>query len=116
MAGVVQIPWYATVFRGDKLEKALEIIAPIALRYGATSYSVFRSRTDRYKFVQTATFEDHLDWERYWYGDDFNAWRSDFSSWYQVPVLYDWTDVIVSGGIGEEQGDAVGAPADGDTA
>ena len=36
MAGVVHIPWYATGFRGDKLEAALAEIAPIALRYGAT--------------------------------------------------------------------------------
>ena len=31
MAGVVHIPWYATVFRGDKFEAALEEIAPLAL-------------------------------------------------------------------------------------
>ena len=69
MAGVVHIPWYATVFRGDKLEAALELIAPLALRYGATDYRVYRSRDDRYKFMQMATFEDKLDFERYWYGD-----------------------------------------------
>ena len=32
MAGVVHIPWYATVFRGDKLEAALAEIAPLALK------------------------------------------------------------------------------------
>jgi hypothetical protein len=73
MAGVVQVPWYATVFRGDRLEEALLQIAPLALRYGATDYRVYRSREDRYKFTQMATFEDHLDWERYWYGEEFAA-------------------------------------------
>ncbi len=68
MASVVHIPWYATVFRGDKLEAALELIAPLALRYGASDYRVYRSRDDRYKFLQMATFEDKLDFERYWYG------------------------------------------------
>jgi len=29
MAGVVYIPWYATVFRGDKLEGAVAEIAPV---------------------------------------------------------------------------------------
>jgi hypothetical protein len=57
-AGAVHIPWYATGFRGDKLEAALAGIAPLALRYGAKSYSVFRYRDDRYKFLQTATFDD----------------------------------------------------------
>ena len=101
-AGVVHIPWYATVFRGDKFQQALEIIAPMALRYGATEYEVHRSRDDRYKFLQMATFEDKLDWERYWYGDEFSAWRSDYSSWYQVPVVYSPTVLVASGRIGPE--------------
>jgi hypothetical protein len=102
MAGVVHIPWYATVFRGDKFEEALGLIAPLALRYGATDYRVYRSRDDRYKFLQMATFEDKLDFERYWYGDDFNAWRADYSSWYQVPIVYAWNDLVLSGGIATE--------------
>jgi hypothetical protein len=106
MAGVVQIPWYATVFRGDKLKAALDEIAPLALRFGATDYAVYRSRDDRYKFVQTATFPDHLDFERYWYGDDFAQWRVDRSGWYQVPVIYGWWDLTASGGL-EQVGGAV---------
>ena len=47
-AGVMHIPWYATVFRGDKVAAALVEIAPVALRYGATDYAVYRSRDDRY--------------------------------------------------------------------
>ena len=57
-AGSVQIPWYATVLRGDKLAEALQEIAPVALRYNATSFAVYRSRDDRYKFLQMATFEN----------------------------------------------------------
>ena len=58
MAGVVHIPWYATLFRGDRFEGALEEIAPLALRYGATEYAIYRSRDDAYKFLQLATFEE----------------------------------------------------------
>ena len=36
MAVVFTVPWYATGFRGDQLEAALQEIAPVALRYGAT--------------------------------------------------------------------------------
>lgn len=97
MAGVVHVPWYATGFRGDKLEAALAEIAPIALRYGATSYSVFRYRDDRYKFLQTAAFESKMDWERYWMGPEFIDFRVLSSSHYQVPVVYGWTDLVTSG-------------------
>jgi hypothetical protein len=98
MAGIVHIPWYATGFRGDKLEAALAEIAPVAMRYGATAYQVFRFRDDRYKFLQTAEFEDKLDFERYWNGREFIDFRVNCASWYQVPVLYGWSDEVVGGG------------------
>ena len=98
-AGVVHIPWYATTFRGDRFAEALEEIAPLALRYGAHDYAVYRSRDDRYRFLQMATFEDKLDFERYWYGEDFSQWRTDRAGWYQVPVIYAWHDLLISGGL-----------------
>ena len=99
MAGVVHIPWYATVWRGDRLEEALGQIAPLALRYGATEYAVHRSRDDAYKFLQMATFENKVDFERYWNGEDFSLWCADYAGWYTVPVLYVWHDLVVRGGI-----------------
>ena len=74
-AGVAVIPWYATVFRGDRLEAVVNEIAPVALRYGATEFEVLRSREDRYRFRQSATFERKIDFERYWYGPEFAAFR-----------------------------------------
>ena len=100
-AGVVHIPWYATVFRGDKFAAALAEIAPIALRYGATDYTVYRSRDDGYKFLQLASFDSKVDFERYWYGEEFSYFRTDTASMYQVPVLYVWNDVLVTGSLGE---------------
>ena len=97
MGGVVHIPWYATLFRGDKFAVALQEIAPVALRYGATEYSAYRSRDDTYKFLQLAWFEEKTDFERYWYGEEFSEWRTDYSSWYQVPVVYVWNDQIAAG-------------------
>jgi hypothetical protein len=94
MAGVVHIPWYATVWRGDRMEEALGQIAPLALRYGATEYAVHRSRDDPYKLLQMSWFESKLDWQRYWDGPEFIAWRADYSSFYQVPVLYVWHDLV----------------------
>jgi hypothetical protein len=102
MAGVVHIPWYATGFRADQLEQALAGIASIAPRYGATSYQVFRFRDDRYKFLQTVEFASKEQWESYWYSPEFIEFRTLASSWYQVPVLYGWTDLVASGTLHDD--------------
>ena len=102
MAGIVHIPWYATLFRGDKFEVALQEIAPVALRYGASEYRVYRGQDDAYKFLQMATFEDHIDWDRYWNGEEFSLWRADYTSWFQVPVLYTWHTLSSVGGLAKE--------------
>jgi hypothetical protein len=113
-AGIVHIPWYATVFRGDKLAVALKEIAPVALRYGATDFAVHRSRDDQYRFLQMARFESKVDFERYWYGEEFIGFRADYSSWFQVPVLYVWNDIVLQGSLDGELTSAT-APAEGDT-
>ncbi len=59
MAGTVIVPWYATGFRADAFETALGEVAATALRYGASSYGVYRARDDHYKFQQFAAFEEH---------------------------------------------------------
>ena len=97
--GVVHLPFYATGFRGDDLEAALQKLAPISLRYGAIRYEVFRSRDDRYKFLHTVTFDSKAGWERYWVGPEFSDWRAEYTSWYQVPVLYSWQDLVGRGGL-----------------
>jgi hypothetical protein len=96
-AGIAQIPWYATLFRGDQFAEGLAEIAPIAMRYGATDYIVYRNRDDMYKFLQCATFNDKSDFDAYWYGPEMNDFRTVYSSYYQVPILYTWADVIAQG-------------------
>jgi hypothetical protein len=97
MAGTVIVPWYATGFRAERFEAELNEVAAAALRYGATSYSVYRARDDRYKFQQLAEFEDYLEWERYWEGPEMIYFRAAHSSWYQVPVVYGWWDRTAAG-------------------
>ena len=102
MAGTVIVPWYATGFRADDFETALNEVAAIALRYGADSYAVYRARDDRYKFQQLASFADHVDWQRYWEGPEMIDFRARHSSWYQVPVLYAWWDRTAAGALATE--------------
>jgi hypothetical protein len=99
MAGTVVVPWYATGFRADAFEASLNEIAPIAMRYGASSYAVYRSREDRYRFQQLAAFDDHYDWERYWMGREMTDFRVRHSGWFQVPIVYGWWDLTVGGAI-----------------
>jgi hypothetical protein len=99
MPGTVIVPWYATGFRANGLEEALNEIAAVALRYGASSYAVYRARDDKYKFQQLAAFDQYMDWERYWEGPEMTEFRVRHSSWYQVPVLYGWWDQTAAGGI-----------------
>ena len=101
--GIVQIPWYATGFRADRLEAALMGIAPVALRYGARSYQVHRFRDDRYKFLQTAEFDTKLDFDRYWNGPEFVDFRVLCSSWFQAPMTYGWSDLVISGTLDADE-------------
>ncbi|MGC2374514.1 MAG: hypothetical protein WA484_11645 [Solirubrobacteraceae bacterium] len=118
MAGTVIVPWYATGFRANDFEEALNKIAPVALRYGASSYAVYRARDDRYKFQQFASFDEHIDWERFWEGPEMTDFRVRHSGWYQIPVLYGWWDRTAGGSIEAgsaaieaSNGHAKGAPA-----
>ncbi len=97
--GVVQLQFYATGFRGDDIEAALSQLAPISLRYGATRYEVFRARDDRYRFLTSFEFPDKSGWDRFWFGEEFTEMRAACSSWYQVPLLYSWNDIVGSGSV-----------------
>jgi hypothetical protein len=99
----VFIPFYATVLRADGLEEALMEIGPVSLRYGASNYTVYRSGDDRYRFHTYFQFETKLDWERFWYGPEFNDWRARYSSWYQVPTVYDMGSIVDQGATEVEQ-------------
>ena len=100
MAVVLNVPWYATGFRGNQFEQALQEIAPVALRYGASDWAVYRYNDDRYKFQQLATFADSAGYALYWNGPEFQAWRADYSGWYQVPVVYTPMTLVASGRLG----------------
>ena len=99
--GVVQLPWYATGFRGDDLEAALQELAPLSIRHGATRYMVYRWRDDRYKFLMSAEFPEKSGWEAFWFSAEFTEMRAACSGWYQVPLLYSWADLVSFGEIRE---------------
>ena len=111
MAGTVIVPWYATGFRADGFEEALNEVAATALRYGASSYAVYRARDDRYKFQQLAAFAEQLDWERYWEGPEMTDFRDAALELVQMPVLYGWWDRTAGGAVARPAARAATATA-----
>ncbi len=103
MAGVVHIPWYATLFRGDQFEAARRADraarAPLR-RDRVRDLPVARRRATR--SCSWRASRRRPQFERYWYGEEFSIWRADYQSFYQVPILYVWHDLVVRGGIGSE--------------
>jgi hypothetical protein len=117
MAGVVHIDWYATVLRQDRFAAEVASVAPLALRYGATAYSVHRSRDDRYKIMQMTWFESKVDWYRYWDGPEMMEFRRRNLGRYQIPITYVWYDELVAGELGPEvEGEPEPEPAPAGTA
>jgi hypothetical protein len=102
VAGVVHIPWYATILRQDTLAADVADVAPLAMRYGANQYSVHRSDDDRYKILQMAWFESKDDWYRYWDGSEMIEFRRRHAGHYQVPLLYVWHDELTAGSLGPQ--------------
>ncbi len=69
-----------------------EFAGPEALRYGATRFTVQRSRDDAYKIVQQIWFNSSDDWYRYWEGPEMREFRARYAGKYQVPIVYAWHD------------------------
>ena len=104
MAGVVYVPWYATLFRQESFAAEVAQAAQVSLRYGATQYQVHRSRDDRYRITQMTWFEDKNSWYRYWDGPEMIEFRRRNSGRYQVPITYVWHDELAAGALGPEVG------------
>jgi hypothetical protein len=102
VAGVVHIPWYATVLRQEALAEEICRVSRTSLRYGATHYQVHRSNDDRYRITQMVWFEDKAAWYRYWEGPEMVEFRRRNSGRYQIPVTYVWHEELASGSLGPE--------------
>jgi len=65
MAELMCVKWYATVLRQDMFAAEVAKVAPVALRYGATEYSVHVETDDRYKITQMTWVPEHAAWYSY---------------------------------------------------
>ena len=102
MADLVWVKWYSTVFRKDAFAADLAQVAPLALRYGATQYSVHVDNDDRYRVTQMTWVPSKTAWYRYWDGPEMIEFRARNMGRYQVPIAYSWADEIAYGALGPE--------------
>src|SRR5688500_1425832 len=91
------ISFYATGLRGDDVEAALNQLAPISARYGASHWAVYRSGDDRYKFLLVVDFADKKAFQHFWFGDEATEFRTEMSGAYQNPVIYVPHEVTTEG-------------------
>jgi hypothetical protein len=112
MPDLVWVKWYSTVFRKDTFAQDVARVAPLALRYGATQYSVHVDDDDRYRITQMTWVNSKTDWYRYWDGPEMIEFRARNMGRYQVPISYSWADEIAFGALGPEvrNGEPNGAP------
>jgi hypothetical protein len=110
MADLIWVKWYATVWRKDSFADAVAEVAPLALRYGATQYSVHVDNDDRYKITQMTWVPDHESWYAFWEGPEMVEFRARYSGKYQVPIVYAWADEITHGSRANGNGNGGSRP------
>jgi hypothetical protein len=90
VADVNYIDWNVHPFRADRW---LEIWHPAldrALAFGASSCVLTRDIDNPLHFRQISVWEDHADFERYWYSDEIAALREAAMNYYNKPLLPGW--------------------------
>jgi hypothetical protein len=100
---VVTLRWHAVPFRADKFEEAWRPAAAAALDYGATYWSLMRSKDDSSDFLQIAAFPDKKSFERYWFSEQIAEARAEAHSLYEVPLLPEWFRAVGAGELVEEE-------------
>ena len=73
------------------------------LDYGASYWSLLRAQEGGQDFIQLASFETKLEFERYWYSEEISEARAEASGLYQVPILPQWLRVVDVGELSSLQ-------------
>ena len=107
---LVEIKWPINPFRGDRFAAAWAPAAEAVLDYGATQWEFRRALEGRLDFVQTAVFPTKQHFERYWYSDEIAEKRVEVATWYQVPLLPSFWEIVGSG-VAHELSPAPGEPS-----
>jgi quinol monooxygenase YgiN len=95
MADVNYIDWHVHPFRADRWLDAWRPALDRALAFGARSCFLTRDIDDPLHFRQVSVWDDHADFERYWYSEEIAALREAALNYYNKPVLPSWHTVSI---------------------
>ena len=74
---IVYIEWHVNPFRAERWYEIWEPGAARAMAFGAKGWSLTRDTEDPLHFRQASIWENHDDFERYWYSDEVSALREE---------------------------------------
>jgi heme-degrading monooxygenase HmoA len=60
------------------------------MAFGAKGWSLTRNVEDPLHFRQASVWDNHDDFDRYWYSEEVSAAREEAINYYGKPVLPDW--------------------------
>ena len=91
---IVYIEWHVNPFRAERWYEIWEPGAARAMAFGAKGWSLTRDTEDPLHFRQASIWENHEDFERYWYSDEVSALREEALNYYNKPILPVWHTLI----------------------
>ena len=94
---LVQIPWHANPFRGDKFAEGWAPAAEAVLDYGAVAWAFYRNIDGRLDFIQEAVFPSKAHFERYWYSETIAEKRTELQGYFNVPILPAFYEIVGEG-------------------
>jgi hypothetical protein len=90
MPDVNYIDWHVHPFRADRWLEVWRPALDRAMAFGARSCVLSRNVDDPLHFRQMSVWDDHTDFERYWYSDEIAALRQEALNYYNKPLLPTW--------------------------
>lgn len=95
-AEICNLDWHIVPFRADRWYELWQPAAARMPAFGATSWTMTRSIDDRLAFRQSAVWNSHEDFERYWYSNEIAAARESVIELYDKPLLPTWHTLLIS--------------------
>ena len=65
------------------------------MAFGAKGWSLTRNVEDPLHFRQASVWDNHDDFERYWYSDEITALREAALNYFNKPLVSSWHTVVV---------------------
>jgi hypothetical protein len=90
MSHVNYIDWRIHPFRADRWFEIWEPALDRALAFGATTCFLTRDLDDPLHFRQVSVWENHEDFERYWFSDELVDLREAALNYYNKPLSPNW--------------------------